>query len=152
MTLATGSTNNTATLSGRELALNRRKAMALHGKTAVAKSAKIKAAAPRYSPAASAQPASRPAASTSMPRTPSPVLPAPEINKGREASRARRQALSTSGKAAVNKLSDARPAGRMRPQGSNQPAPAMAESAYKSCGCGCNGTKTSCDTGSSDSL
>lgn len=152
MTLATGSTNNTATLSGRELALNRRKAMALHGKTAVAKSAKIKAAAPRYSPAASAQPASRPAASTSTPRTSNPALPKPEINKGREASRARRQALSTAGKAALNKSSDARPAGRMRPQTSNQPAPAIAVAATQSCGCGCNGTKSSCDTGSSDSL
>lgn len=147
MTLATGSTNNTATLSGRELALNRRKAMALHGKTAVVKSAKSKPAANRYNPSAAAQPAPRPAVSTYTPSTISAPLPVPEMSKGREASRARRQALSTAGKAALNKSAVSRPAGRMRPQAS-----AMTEAAPKSCGCGCNGTKSSCDTGSSDSL
>ena len=151
MTLATGSTNDTATLSGRELALNRRKAMALHGKTAVVKSAKSKPAANRYNVSATAQPASRPAASTSTATTISAPLPAVlDMNKGREASRARRQALSTAGKAALNKPAVSRPAGRMRPQATATMA--MSEATPKSCGCGCNGTKSSCDTSSSDNL
>lgn len=153
MTLGTDSTSNTTTLSGRELALNRRKAMALHGKTAVAKSSKTKPAANKYNPSVSAQSGSRPATSPRpSPSTTSTPIPAVAINNGREASRARRAALSTAGKAALSKSNVTRPAGRVRP-----PAPALQASAAtaatpKSCGCGCNGTKASCDTGSSDSL
>ena len=146
MTLATDSTNNTATLSGRELALNRRKAMALHGKTAVAKSFKTKPAASTYKPSAPAQPAFVPAASRQSASTFDPTPSGVSIDAGRQASRARRQALSTAGKAALNQSSAARPAGRVRPQ--TTATAAMSEVSDKSCGC--NGTQTSCDTGATD--
>ena len=148
MTLATDSTNNTATLSGRELALNRRKAMALHGKTAVAKSMKAKPAMASYQPAMAKQPAPMPAASRQSAST-LDTPAAATVNAGRAASRARRQALSTAGKAALNKPAAARPAGRVRPQVA---AAAASSVSAKTCGCGCNGTKTSCDTGASDTL
>jgi len=150
MTLATDSTNNTATLSGRELALNRRKAMALHGKTAVAKSFKAKPAMATYKPAAAAQPASVAAASRQSASNLALTPPGTSLNQGREASRARRQALSTAGKAALNKPAATQPAGRIRPQAAASTS--MAEASAKTCGCGCNGTKTSCDTGASDTL
>ena len=135
MTQATDSTNNSATLSGRALALNRRKAMALHGKSAVVKSTKTSKPAAQYSPATMARPAaSKPAAT----RSDTPI-PAVAKNKGREASRARREAMSSAGKAALPTA--ARPMGRMRP------STLVPEATAKSCGCGCNGTKTSCDTG-----
>ena len=137
MTQANDSTNNSATLSGRELALNRRKAMALHGKTAVAKSTKTSKPATKtsaaYSPAVAKQPA---AARNNTP------LPAVAKSKGREASRARREAMSTTGKAAL-KPTASRPTGRVRPAPMSA---ATADASAKSCGCGCNGTKTSCDT------
>lgn len=109
MTLTTDSTNNTATLSGRKLALNRRKAMALHGKTAVAKYTKTGKAAAQTMPAARYSPATKPSAARS-----SAPLPAVAKNKGHEASRARRAAMSTTGKAALQ-ANAARPSGRVRP-------------------------------------
>lgn len=153
MTLGTDSTKNTATLSGRELALNRRKAMALHGKTAVAKSIKSKPAAAKYSPSAAAQPAARPAAFTSTASTISAPLAATDSSNGRAASRARRAALSTAGKAALSKSNPSRPAGRVRPQAqATTMAAAAPEAVTGSCGCGCNGSKSSCDTSASTSL
>lgn len=150
MTLATDSTNNTATLSGRELALNRRKAMALHGKTAVAKSLKTKPAMATYAPAVAAR------SSSGLPVT-QPVASSygnasavSGMNKSREASRARRLALSTAGKAALNTSGAPRPTGRTRPPVALSTPVGNASAtmaASPSCGCGCNGTKSSCDTG-----
>jgi len=107
----------TATLSGRELALKRRQAMALHGKTGLKKAASTASA--------------KPAAAAAVPQS------------GRSVSRARREALSLAGKAALNKPANATPAGRMREK--VQVAPAS-EVSTKSCGCGCNGTKGGCGT------
>ncbi len=133
-----------ATLSGRELALKRRQAMALHGKAGLAKTAASQPArAPR---AAQAYQAPAPAAG---------VAPAAKVSDaalierlkamtGKNASRARREALSQSGKAALQTAS-ARPAGRVRP-GREAVAPVAAQSYAQaqtepaaSCGCGCNG-------------
>ncbi len=84
MTLTTNS-NATATLSGRELALKRRQAMALHGKAAVAKASLTRQAAkPRVV----------------LSSAPAAVQIAPAAS-GRSASRARREALSQSGKTAL---------------------------------------------------
>ncbi|MFN3544172.1 MAG: CsoS2 family carboxysome shell protein [Thiobacillus sp.] len=157
MTQAADSTAS-ATLSGRELALKRRQAMALHGKTGVTKPAAAgrQPTAARSAPAApaaslapatsSSEPASRPAGAAF-------VAPAPAASPAREASRARRAALSTAGKAALQPTAS-RPTGRVRP--SRQPAP-LASSApvmvsaseaqaapASSCGCGCNGAPGGC--------
>ena len=131
MTQATDSTA-TATLSGRELALNRRKAMALHGKAGVMKATakSSKPSSQRMNPPASASVAANNAQAA-----------IPAAASGRSASRARREAMNTVGKAAL-KPSAAHPSGRMRPKDAQ--AVVMATAA-KSCGCGCNGTKTSCD-------
>ena len=139
MTQANDSTNNSATLSGREIALNRRKAMALHGKTAAAKSTKASKPAAKLSTAAY----SPAAASQFIAARNDARLPAVATTQGREASRARREAMSTTGKAAL-KTTASRPTGRVRPAA--QSAAVTAEASAKSCGCGCNGTKTSCDT------
>jgi hypothetical protein len=61
---------------------------------------------------------------------------------GVSAARARREALSTSGKAALQKTAATRPSGRVRP---TQEAVA-AESRPAGCGCGCGGTNPSCGT------
>lgn len=152
MTQATDSSAS-ATLSGRELALKRRQAMALHGKTGTAKAASVsKASARRSSPAPAAvntpapAAASTPAASRDLPRVPAQNVAA---SGARSASRARRQALSTAGKAALGSTG-ARPSGRVRPQQAADLTAPAAET-KKTCGCGCNGTKASCDTSTVES-
>ena len=150
MTLTTDSTA-TATLSGRELALNRRKAMALHGKTGVTKTASVMSARPaasRAEPVAAARSAAsgQSRASVSDAAIMAQARTAVATN-GRSASRARREALSTSGKAALQPTA-ARPSGRVRPKPQQQGAMAstpVAETPAKGCGCGCNGTKGGCD-------
>jgi hypothetical protein len=142
MTQATDSTA-TATLSGRELALKRRQAMALHGKSGNVKAASMsKPSAQRAIPASAA--ATAPAAATNE----ADLLAQARIaaaSGGRNASRARREALSTAGKAALQPTG-ARPSGRVRPDATTMPTMAPAAEATKTCGCGCNGTKASCDT------
>jgi len=166
MTQATDSTAS-ATLSGRELALKRRKAMALHGKTGTVKAAtKSRPSAQRVNPAPAAA-VSTPAAASSGTAAPaaassdaSVVQAQSVVSSGRSASRARRQAMSVSGKAALGSTAT-RPTGRVRPQRaaamgmaspdtatSAETAPA-ADTAKKGCGCGCNGTRASCDTSDS---
>ena len=151
MTLATDSTA-TATLSGRELALKRRQAMALHGKTGVAKTmAASRPSAQRVNPAvaASAAPTSGPIASPAAATNDAALMAQAKFaaaSSGRSASRARREAMSAAGKAALQPTAS-RPTGRVRPQ-----APAVAYSASTtveaaastSCGCGCNGKKGGC--------
>ena len=169
MTQATDSSAS-ATLSGRELALKRRKAMALHGKSGTANAASMrKPSARRVKPAPAAtntQVAASPAAASAAAAS-NYVQPVPArstVESGaRSVSRARRQAMSTSGKAALGSTTTARPSGRVRPQkapamnmASLQPA-ASAETApaadtAKGCGCGCNGTKSSCGTTSVESV
>ena len=162
MTQATDSSAS-ATLSGRELALKRRKAMALHGKSGTAKAASVsKPSARRVKQAPAAM--NVPAAATPAVATPAaatnnvqPVQAQSVAASGaRSISRARRQAMSTSGKAALGSTAT-RPSGRVRPQkaaamnmASSVPAAstetAPAADTAKGCGCGCNGTKSSCGT------
>ena len=123
----------TATLSGRELALKRRQAMALHGKAGT-----TQAVAGRTLKAQAAQPATARTVPAQADRAPAAT------SAGRSASRARREALSAAGKSALMPAA-ARPAGRARSPAGPDTAIAASD-APKSCGCGCNGTKTSCDT------
>ncbi|MDP2433738.1 MAG: CsoS2 family carboxysome shell protein [Pseudomonadota bacterium] len=150
MTLATDSSAS-ATLSGRELALKRRQAMALHGKAGVMKTAFTrKSAEPRVAASASA-PISQTISQAVSTRTASTVSPAAVAalvaknqasTAGKNASRARREALSQSGKAALQPTAT-RPSGRVRPTrdivAQQQVAPTN-----QSCGCGCNGAPGGC--------
>jgi hypothetical protein len=153
MTQATDSTAS-ATLSGRELALKRRKAMALHGKAGTVKAASVsKPSARSVNPAPAAINAPVAASHAAAANNVQPVK-AQSASGARSISRARRQAMSTSGKSALGSTST-RPSGRVRPQkaaamnmaqsvtaASAETAP-VADTA-KGCGCGCNGTKSSC--------
>ncbi|MDP3421916.1 MAG: CsoS2 family carboxysome shell protein, partial [Thiobacillus sp.] len=149
MTLTTDSTA-TANLSGRELALKRRKAMALHGKAGVAKTASVMSSRPAASRQAP-QAASGPAASRPSSASEAAIMAqarSAAASSGRSASRARREALSTAGKAAL-KPTASRPSGRVRPKtqaeaGTSYAASPAAEPAAKGCGCGCNGAKGGC--------
>ena len=148
MTQASDSTA-TATLSGRELALKRRQAMALHGKKGVMKSTPAsQKSAPRVEMPTSApinQNVSTLSETSISPAAVAVLVAQNQANAaGRNASRARREAMSLSGKAAVQPTS-ARPSGRVRPSRENStPAiPALA-STQGSCGCGCNGAKDGC--------
>ncbi len=159
MTLTTDSTA-TATLSGRELALNRRKAMALHGKAGVTKTASVMSARPA---ASRVEPASARVAESGMSKAPAVSASDAAIMaqaraavaaNGRSASRARREAMSTAGKAALQPAA-ARPSGRVRPKPQNDAmaSAAVADAPAKGCGCGCNGAKGGCgDTPSSAGL
>ena len=147
MTLTTDSTA-TATLSGRELALNRRKAMALHGKTGVTKTASVMSARPtasRVEPAAARAAASGQSRASASDAAIMAQARAAVAANGRSASRARREAMSTSGKAALQTTA-ARPSGRVRPKPQNDAMASAtdADALVKGCGCGCNGTKGGC--------
>ena len=150
MTLTTDSTA-TATLSGRELALNRRKAMALHGKTGVTKTASVMSARPagsRVEPAAARSAESGQSKASSVSASDASIMAqarAAVAANGSSVSRARREALSTSGKAALQTAA-ARPSGRVRPKplAGVTALSAAADAPAKGCGCGCNGTKGGC--------
>lgn len=154
MALTTDSTA-TATLSGRELALMRRKAMALHGKAGVAKTASAMSSRPAASrveaPAAPAAPVSGLTAASTASASEAAIMAAARAAaaaNGRSASRARREALSTAGKAALQPAAS-RPSGRVRPkaQSAVPSAPvstAAAAAPAQGCGCGCNGAKGGC--------
>lgn len=143
MTHATES-HASATLSGRELALMRRQAMALHGKSGVSKTTPAQArttAASRTAPASTASTLS--ASQGASNHADDQTLIAQLRNASNvSAARARREALSKSGKAALQKTSATRPAGRVRPT----QAAVVAESRAAGCGCGCGGTNPSCGT------
>ncbi len=133
-----------ATLSGRELALQRRQAMALHGKNGAGKSAPAKT---RPTAASWSEPA--PVASTAQAAYAAPAhadeqaLIAQLRNASNvNAARARREALSRSGKAALQKTAATRPTGRVRPTQTAMGA----ESRPAGCGCGCGGTNPACGT------
>ncbi len=154
MTQATDSSAS-ATLSGRELALKRRKAMALHGKTGTARAAYVsKPSARRTKPAPAAMNA--PVAASSAAASPAaasnnvqPVqAESATASDARSISRARRQAMSTSGKAALGSTAS-RPSGRVRPQkaaavSTASSATTASTETAKGCGCGCNGTRNDC--------
>jgi hypothetical protein len=152
MALTTDSTA-TATLSGRELALMRRKAMALHGKAGVVKTASVMSSRPTASrveaAAAPAAPVSGSTAASTAPASEAAIMAAARAAaaaNGRSASRARREALSTAGKAALQPAAS-RPSGRVRPKAQSAVATApasVAEAPAQGCGCGCNGAKGGC--------
>lgn len=129
-----------ATLSGRELALKRRKAMALHGKSAL-----VKTAASRQG----ASPQRTPAAVTRAPASSGSVRPAADVTQvlkaiappGRRAAQARREVLSQSGKAAL-KPAATRPTGRVRP--SSQAAAPVAAATVRKDDCDCRGEPCDC--------
>ncbi|KAF0099038.1 MAG: carboxysome shell protein [bacterium] len=134
-----------ATLSGRELALKRRKAMALHGKTAAVKGADARQAltrrvAPAAMPAAPTAPGVAVASQVDAAAMPDSALIAQlRAANAPKASRARREALSLAGKAALQPTVS-RPSGHVRT--TRQPV-AAAEPAT-TCGCGCNGAPGGC--------
>ena len=139
-----------ATLSGRELALKRRQAMALHGKTGGARTAAGKSTA---APRAAAAPSAAPSAVTEPAARVSEAVLIDQLRAAgsHQESRARREALSRSGKAALQP-SAGRPSGRVRPTRQTPnlsiPIQAAAEEAVvlpaKGCGCGCNGQPGGC--------
>lgn len=154
MALTTDSTA-TATLSGRELALMRRKAMALHGKAGVVKTASVMSSRPTASrvevkaaatPAAQASGLSAASTASASEAAIMAKARAAVAANGRSASRARREALSTAGKAALQPAAS-RPSGRVRPKAQSAVAAAPVSAAAapaQGCGCGCNGAKGGC--------
>jgi len=147
-----------ATLSGRELAMKRRQAMALHGKTGVGSASAVRlASAARSAPAtAPVQAAAAPAALVAQPAPAiaqvSDVALVEQLKAAGavKASRARREALSRAGKAALQPTLS-RPSGRVRP--TRQAVDAVAQTTARAdalpaaatgCGCGCNGALGGC--------
>ena len=131
-----------ATLSGRELALKRRQAMALHGKNGAGKSAPAKARPTAASwtdskPAAQTAPAAHVAAARADDQA---MIAQLRSASNVSAARARREALSKSGKTGLQQTAATRPSGRVRPTQAAQ----VAESRPAGCGCGCGGTNPAC--------
>lgn len=138
-----------ATLSGRELALKRRQAMALHGKAGSAKPSGAPSR-PRYEPAAPAsqsRPASAVSAASAMRVSSASATPMTPPQAQVSPARARRLALSQQGKAAVQNASSVvqvRPSAHLRPTAAQISAianSATASATAASCGCS---TETSC--------
>jgi hypothetical protein len=170
MTLATESTA-TATLSGRELALKRRQAMALHGKKGVVQAASIRqtasnrgmsvdttqvnmtSARSQMAPQQATQNVTQYATQSASLITPNEIAALIAQNQenaaGRNASRARREALSQAGKAAL-KPTAAKPSGRVRP--SREQTLPTSQVSQTGCGCGCNGSEGGCGAGKTDSV
>lgn len=129
------------TLSGRELALQRRQAMALRGKAGV-----VKLGAAQSGAAVAVRPfmaMARPVARTSAAAVASA---SPEVPAARavNAARLRRQALSQSGKSALgSQASAARPVRTSAPQA--RQLVASPEAVSNGCGCGCDGTGCATD-------
>jgi len=138
-----------ATLSGRELALKRRQAMALHGKAGSAKPSGAPSR-PRYEPTAPApqsRPASAVSAASAMRVSSASAAPMTPPQAQLSPARARRLALSQQGKAAVQKSSSAaqaRPSAHLRPTAEQIHAIASgATASAKAASCGCS-AETSC--------
>ncbi len=146
-----------ATLSGRELALKRRQAMALHGKAGSAKPAGAPARQrPEMAAASSAASQSRPASAVSA----APVVraaafapvsaPTASLNPPQaqlSAARARRQALSQQGKAAVKLAGSGGPSAHLRTSVAAISREASSQDVSASCGCA---TEQSCGCGCAD--
>lgn len=141
-----------ATLSGRELALRRRQAMARHGKSWVIKTAATRPVPATLDRASTIADTSREATAPNYAVEPAVSQAAADLHAGLQTtlslkpSRARREALARVGKAALVNASS-RPVGRIRP---SRQSPAEVEAAQpmpmasKSCGCGCNGAPGGC--------
>jgi len=114
--------------SSRSIALARRKAMSSGGKAAL----KVAGGSAGSSAGGNAS-----AMSTSQP---APVSAAPGVS-AREASLARRKAMSTQGKAAVNSKDRVRADTLQKSTKASVTANASQAGERKGCGCGCNGTK-----------
>lgn len=129
----------TATLSGRELALQRRQAMARHGKAGavVAQADKRSAAGRLQLNAAHVASSTRSNAQAASAASSSASAAIIQPTAPKSAARARRQALSTVGKAALKNAGQgvaSRPAAHVRPR-----RPAPTEVRNSDCGCGCGG-------------
>jgi hypothetical protein len=146
-----------ATLSGRELALKRRQAMAKHGKTGATRVVQSRTMAAAYvasAPAAYSAPASY--ASAPANADDQGLIARLRQTANVSTARARRVALSQSGKAALQKTASVSPGGRVRPQrdatSAMLPMAAALTGATATavqpagCGCGCAGTNPSCGT------
>ncbi|MGC9162210.1 MAG: CsoS2 family carboxysome shell protein [Thiomonas sp.] len=132
-----------ATLSGRELALKRRQAMALHGKAAAARPSSTpmrarseSSAAPMLAQQRPAPVASYAAAVRAMPASEAPPALPPA---GLSPARARRLALSLQGKAALpaqQAAASRRPSAHLRPSASAGAGAVETTTQAGSCGCG----------------
>lgn len=133
-----------ATLSGRELALKRRKAMALHGKSAfVKKAGATQGASSRRAPAAQFRAAPSSPAVAAKPATDvAPGVHAGASN-GRNAAQLRREATSQGGKAALNRPASSRPSGRIRPNARTELQRVAA--AGRASDCDCKGEPCDCE-------
>jgi hypothetical protein len=124
--------------SSREMALARRHALSSKGKaglTATAAANNGRAATAKATPSAATSAAATPTARASS---------------ARAASRARREAMSSSGKAGIQSRDRIRTAegtgvSPSTPVPQQQPATHQEEKPEKGCGCGCNGKKASCN-------
>ncbi|OYV41193.1 MAG: carboxysome shell protein [Thiomonas sp. 20-64-5] len=133
-----------ATLSGRELALKRRQAMALHGKAGSAKpsTAPVRPRSDSVAPAPQQRPASAVSVTSAVRVSPASVMQVVPPQASITPARARRLALSQQGKAAVqvnnaNAASRSRPSAHMRPNAvpSLSSADVASEAGGASCGC-----------------
>lgn len=140
-----------ATLSGRELALRRRQAMARHGKTGVVRTTVARPAPATHNTPVVADTQREATAQSYAVEPAASHRDAALIAQLRAAltlkpSRARREALSQVGKAALQNAAS-RPTGRVRPTLQKpieaDTAQAM-PAATKGCGCGCNGAPGGC--------
>ena len=136
-----------ATLSGRELARKRRKAMALHGKSGLVKTAANRqGTSSQRAPAAVSRPAT-PSSSSEQAKRVTAGMSLPPVSLGREAARARREALSVAGKAALRPTSS-HPSGRVRPAPETAyltaPAAAKTPAAVTNEDCDCKGEPCDC--------
>jgi len=126
--------------SAREVSLERRRALTTKGKAALASG---KVASTSQTNTMTTAVVSTPAQTSSM--------------TGRDASRARRDAMSNSGKAGLAVADRIRSAPATKtpsatPQTVQQDASATIDKSTKGCGCGCNGTKATCDKTREDSV
>lgn len=145
-----------ATLSGRELALKRRQAMALRGKAGAVKSPTV-ASRPSAAEASALQPRASSSAMTAntFERAPAAAERAPLAPPVAHLSpaRARRMALSQQGKTAIQKAGSGGPSANLRPSAQRTaPAPAIgidAVSTREAASCGCK-TEAACGCGCSD--
>lgn len=133
-----------ATLSGRELALKRRQAMALHGKAGVAKpsAAPLRARSEPFVSTVSPRPAAEVAAVQPAAMAQPAAVPTASLSPAR----ARRIALSQHGKAALAAQSGAaartRPSAHLRPGVDPQQAATQPAAAMRTASCGCDGQTT----------
>ena len=142
--------------STRELVLARRKAMSEGGKASLPNTGNAAPSAQVRDAAAISAPAPAPAASVSSGLSASYSAPATSsVSVARKASLARRQAMSTGGKRAVQSKD------RTRAEESSKAAtqttapastPATGTTEKKGCGCGCDGTRKECQNKMTESF